>query len=178
MKICAAVITLVLSCSVALGNAARLSDLSVPAETLGVGWVGPTGLVIDDIDDPPTTTDELKNVIEGLRKQMRPLGVKGTADFTYRNTADPLGQVTLRVFRFETEEQCRKWMTTKYQFPGWETKYKKLEVDGDLAFDSLEVKKRIICVGRLWITAGSMGNDDTHLKALEVLLKKAKKQKP
>ena len=156
----------------------KVSQLAVLAEKIGADWSGPTGLVVDDIDAPPTLGKDMADVIAGLQKQMKPLGVKGTADFTYRKKSDPVQQVTLRVFAFKTEEQCKQWMKTKYQFPGWEKKYKKIE-DKDLTgFDSLEMRKRIVAVGALWITAGTIAENDDHLKILGLLLEQIKQQKP
>jgi hypothetical protein len=106
----------------AYGGKVTVSQLAVPAEQIGADWIGPTGLVIDYIDAPPAAAKDVADVIAGLQKQMKPLGVKGTAEFTYCKKTNPMQRVTLKVFLFKTEDQCKQWMKTKYEFPGWEKK--------------------------------------------------------
>lgn len=155
----------------------KVSLFAVPVEKVGADWTGPTGLVIDDIETPPPADKNAAELVAGLQKQMKPLGVKGMADFTYRKKSDPLQQVTLRVFAFKTEEQCNQWMKTKYQFPGWEKKYKKIADKDVIGFDSLEMRKRIVAVGALWITAGTIAENNDYLRVLDLLLEQIKRQK-
>jgi hypothetical protein len=153
----------------------KVSQLAVPAGKIGPDWSGPSGLVVDDINSPPL---EAKDLADTFQKQMKPAGVRALADFTYHKKRDPMHMVTLRVFVFKTEDQCRQWMKTKYQFAGWEKKYKKLEDKDMVGFDSLEMRKRIVAVGSLWITAGTIAEDDEYLKILGLLLERIKQQNP
>lgn len=162
--------------SVVYGGDTKVSALAVMAEEIGADWTGPTGLVIDDIDVPPTMDKETTEIIAGLTKQMKPLGAKGCADFTYRKKSNPMQQVTVRVFLFNTEEQCKEWMKTKYEFSGWEKKYNRVQEGDYSGFDSLEMKKRILSAGRLWITCGTIGEDDDHLTIMGLFLDRIKKQ--
>jgi hypothetical protein len=161
---------------VANGGDTKVSELAVPAERIGPDWTGPTGLVIDDIESPPTADKEMAEIIAGLKTQMKPLGVKGTADFTYSRKGDAIQQVTVRVFLFNSEEQCKSWIKTKYEFPGWEKKYKRVEEKNLVCLDSLEMNKRIVSIGRLWITAGTIGDNDDHLRVLSLFLDRIKKR--
>ena len=114
----------------------------------------------------------------GLAKQIKPLGVKGAADFTYNNKNDPMQQVTVRVFQFNTDEQCKVWMKTKYEFPGWQQKYKRITEKDLTGFDSLEARKRIVCFGNLWITAGTICERDLHLTVLRLFIDRIRKPQP
>lgn len=177
-KIPAFIAMLLVSVSLSAGET-KLSQLRVPAASVGEGWSGPTGLVIDDIETPPTEPPETKEVAAALQKQMRPLGVKALADFTYRKEKDPLHQVTIRVFLFETSDQCQNWMKTKYQFDGWEKKYKRADRKEYTGYDSLEMRKRIVAFNRVWITAGTVAETDDHVRILDLYvaaLKKAMKE--
>ena len=162
--------------SVSYGGDPKVSALAVKAEEIGPDWTGPTGIVIDDIDVPPTIDKETTEIIAGLTKQMKPLGAKACADFTYRKKSNPMQQVTVRVFLFNTEEQCKEWMKTKYEFSGWEKKYRRVQEMDYSGFDSLEMKKRILSAGKLWITSGTIGADDDHLTILGLFLDRIKKQ--
>lgn len=153
----------------------HVSDLSFPAGKLGENWTGPTGLVVDDVNAPakkddPVAADEL------LVLQMKSIGVAGFADFTYRNAKSPTAQVTVRVFQFEDEEHCQAWMKKKYQYDGWEKHYKKLDLPY-AAFDSLQMKKRIVAIGKYWLTANTIASSDDHLKALDLVVEKLKPAK-
>ncbi len=157
----------------AYGGELKVSALAVSAEKIGSDWSGPTGLVIDDINALLAEAKEMTDVIES---QMKPAGVIGLADFTYNKKQGPIQMVTLRVFVFKTEDQCRQWMKTKYQFEGWEKKYKRIEDKNVVGFDSLEMRKRIVAVGPFWITAGSIAENDDHLKILALLLERIRQQ--
>lgn len=176
MKISILFVLMPLVSSVVYGADTKVSDLAVPAEQISPDWTGPTGLVIDDIDVPPITDKETSEIIAGLAKQMKPLGIKGAADFTYRKKSDPMQQVTVRVFLFRTDEQCKQWMKTKYEFAGWDKKYKRVQEKGYSGLDSLEMKKRILSAGTLWITCGTIGKNDDHLTILGLFLDRIKKQ--
>src|SRR3954452_24564053 len=87
----------------------KVSKLGIVAEQLGSDWTGPTGLAIDDFNDLSNQHEDGKPVAEELKKQMSSIGVAQTADFTYSKKFNPLHQVTLRVFVFDSEQSCRDW---------------------------------------------------------------------
>jgi hypothetical protein len=148
----------------------KVSALSVASQSLGKDWTGPTGLVIDDFDDLSNVAREARAIAEALKKQVAPLGVVAVADFTYRRQSDPLDQVTLRVFVFDTEESCRDWWRKKYRAEGWEKAYTVVEGVPYDALDSKETTKRIVALGNVWMTCGSLKKSDSHLKLLDLCL--------
>jgi hypothetical protein len=152
----------------------KVSTLGITASQLGSEWTGPTGLVIDDFKDLSNLSGEDKAVAEEVKKQVAAIGVVQTADFTYRKKLNPLHQVTLRVFVFDSEQSCRNWWKQKYQFDGWE-KYYSLVVELPYsAADSKETSKRAVALGNVWITCGALDKTDDHLKVLDLYLTKIK----
>lgn len=153
----------------------KLSRVGIPARQIGKDWTGPTGLVIDDIDFPPKVPDEAKEVVAWLWEQLKPIGVTACADFTYAKKADVGHQVTVRVYLFRTPGQCQEWIKKKYQFDGWEKHYKRVEGNGSVVYDSLEMRKRCIAFDRVWITAGTIAKADDHIKFFELYLARLRK---
>jgi len=153
----------------------KVSNLRVPPEKIGADWTPAPGIVVDNLEAPPADKQTAAIVAE-LKKQVRPLGVRGLADFTYRNKTDRTRQVTVRVFAFDTKDQLEQWIKTKYQFAGWEEKYKRVEDKDRTVFDSLEVRKRIVAMDNLLITVGTIADQDDHLPVLELVLARLKEQ--
>jgi len=151
------------------------SQLRPPAEELGPGWTGPTGLVLDDLDTPPPAGAVDTATLTALRQQMKALGVRSLADFTYRRKDHPEEQMTLRVFVFASEAQCRDWIQKRYQTAGWEKHYRKVDGAWDTGLDSLEMRKRIVATGPVWITSGTVSDQADHRKALDLVLVRLKK---
>jgi hypothetical protein len=146
----------------------KISSLGIPAAALGPGWTGPTGLVVDDFQNVINCPDELKPVIEELKRSYAPIGVVGCADFTYRKKANPLHQVTLRIFVFDSEESCRDWWKKKYQYAGWENHYTAVQNVPYRALDSAQMTKRAVSFGNVWLTCGTLVQSDDHLKVLDL----------
>jgi hypothetical protein len=152
----------------------KVSALGISAEQLGSQWSGPTGLAIDDFNHLSNYSDEVKAVAEELRKQVSGIGVVQTADFTYRKKFNPLHQITLRVFVFDSEQSCRGWWKQKYEFDGWEKHYSAVARVSHRAVDSKEMTKRAISFGNVWITCGALDKTDDHLKILDLYINKIK----
>jgi hypothetical protein len=55
-----------LAAAVTHGAETKVSELAVPAQRIGPDWVGPTGLVIDDIDSPPSQDKETARIVGEL----------------------------------------------------------------------------------------------------------------
>jgi hypothetical protein len=62
----------------------KLSALKEPADSLGEGWKGPRGLVLDDFKDLGALKGPEKQVAEGLVRQLQPVGITAASDFTYQ----------------------------------------------------------------------------------------------
>jgi hypothetical protein len=178
-NIAAAFVMAVLGTSVisdpARADEIKVSELRIAPEKIGNGWTAAPGIVVDNLEAAPAD-EKTAEIVAGLKKQMRPLGVRGVADFTYRNTSDRNRQTTARIFVFDTKEQCQQWIKTKYQFSGWEEKYKRAEDKERAVFDSVEARKRIIGAGNVLITVGTIADQDDHLPVAELILAKLKEQ--
>lgn len=156
------------------GYTGKVSALRVVAGSLGNDWTGPTGLVVDDFQDVAAIPPEDRQIVEELKKQVSPLGVVAVADYTYRKRSDPLHQITLRIFVFDSEKSCRDWWQKKHRFDGWEKLY---SVVGGVPYDGLDSKemtKRIVSMGNVWMTCGSLKKSDDHLKVLDLYVEKVK----
>ena len=150
----------------------KVSTLGIAADLLGSEWTGPTGVAIDNFNDLSNQPEEVKPVAEELKKQVSSIGVVQTADFTYRKKFNPLHQVTLRVFVFDSEQACREWWKKKYEFDGWEKHYSLVE-GAHKAVDSKETTKlAAVCFGNVWMTSGALDKTEDHVKILEAYLKK------
>ena len=88
-------------------------------------------------------------------------------EFSFSRTAPPLGNVSLRVFRFASVEDARAFRQLKYESEQAAPLYRKTEEGSRVVFDSLQVSKRIVFQGRFWLTCGQLGDDDLHIDVLE-----------
>jgi hypothetical protein len=177
-KLLAVVIAILVAAAISASAGAdeiKVSKLRVAPEKIGADWTPAPGIVVDDLEAPPADKQTAAIVAE-LKKQVRPLGVRGLADYTYRNKTDRTRQVTVRVFAFDTKDQLEQWIKTKYQFAGWEEKYKQVEDKDRIVFDSLEVRKRIVVTDKLLITVGTIADQDDHMPVLELILANLKEQ--
>jgi len=152
----------------------KVSALAIPPAELGTGWDGPTGLVVDSFADVSKYPADVQDLVEALKSQVSAIGVVATADFTYRRKLNPLQQVTVRIFVFDSEKSCRDWWQKKYQYEGWEKHYSVVAGDKHSAVDSKETPKRAIAFGNVWLTSGTLGESKEHVKALELYVKKIK----
>ena len=165
-----ALLLLIASIASASDGGLKASHLRPAPGDLGPDWTGPSGLILDDLDHPPPADGVDASTLNMLREQMKPLGVCSLADFTFRRKDRPQEQVTVRVFVFASEEQCRDWIRKRYQNTGWEKHYRRVDGAWDTGLDSLEMRKRIVASGRVWITSGTVSGQVDHLKALDLVL--------
>lgn len=145
----------------------KLSALSIPAEKLEGVWSGPTGLVVNNLNDLSDVPQEHRPLVEPMKAEFGKIGVVGMADFTYRWRPDVRHQITVRVFVFDNEESCRAWWKTKYEYAGWEKHYVRVAGVPYAAVDSTQMTKRIVAMGNVWMTSGALGKTDDHIKILE-----------
>lgn len=144
-----------------------------PAPTvLGEEWVEATGIVIEDFADLLAHPAQTRPVVEGLRKQMEPLGVRKAADFSFRVPDEPLRYVILRVFIFETPELCEQWWEKKYRHDGWDKFYKPVDGVAYSAVDSTELPKRAAAIGNVWMTCQSTKDPGDHLPVINACVEK------
>jgi hypothetical protein len=145
----------------------KLSTLSIPADKLEGGWTGPTGLVVNKLNDLSDVPGDQRSQVAALMAQIPKVGVVGVADFTYRRKSDPMQQVTVRVFVFDNAELCRGWWKSKYEYDGWEKHYTKVSGVPYAAVDSTQMAKRAVVMGNVWMTSGTISKTDEHIKILE-----------
>ena len=149
----------------------KLSEVDLPASLFGDGWKSSPGLKVDDFEKLEKLRKTERESAEQLKKQLAELGIRSAADYTVTHSKIPLNTVTVRVFLFESSDQCRDWWTKKYQGKDWEKHYKLVSTEGQspvrfVAADSLQGNKRVMAFGNVWITAHQLGDGDEHVKAL------------
>lgn len=150
-----------------------LSALGISGGALPSDWTGPTGLLVDDFDDIGHFPVPVRATVEALKRQLVPLGVTATADFTYRRKSDPLEQITLRVFIFASEQACLDWWNKKYQGPNWQQLYEVVENLPYRAVDSkLQLPKRAVSFANVWMTCGATRETDARQQLLDLYIRK------
>jgi hypothetical protein len=164
-----AVVLTALSCLQDRPATPKLSVLKEPAEFLGEGWTGPRGLVIDDVKDLSSLSDAEKTVATEVAQAMIPLGITAVADFTYKKN---LETVTLRILVFETAAAAEDFWKKKIEVDGWESLYRKADVPGARAVDSLVIRKRIVLAGNVYLACHMAPAAKTHLTVLNKYLEK------
>ena len=149
------------------------TTLKLSAKALGDGWTGPTGIVVDSFDAAPP--EGMKQAaLDVMKMQMAPQGIRSVGDFTYRRSDNPLRQVTVRIFIFESEAKCQRWIDTKYRGPGAERRFKKLDADGNTLENAVR-KQRICARGRVWMTCSTTQQNEDHLKFFDSYRSKIEK---
>jgi hypothetical protein len=150
----------------------KVKDLAPLPHVLGTKWVTATGLVVEDFADLKSHPPEVRPMVEGLKKQLEPLGVRKAADFSFRVPDEPWHYVTLRVFVFETPQACAQWWEKKYRHDGWEKFYKPVEGVAYTAVDSTEAPKRAVAIGNVWMTCHALKATDNHVAAMDACVEK------
>ena len=150
----------------------KLKDLAPAPHLLGKKWVDATGLVIEDFTDLKSYPAEVRPLVEGLKEQLEPLGVRKAADFSFRVPDEPWHYVTLRVFVFETSQACVQWWEKKYRHDGWEKFYKPVEGVAYTAVDSTETPKRAVAIGNVWMTCHALKDRDNHVAVIDACVEK------
>lgn len=149
----------------------KLRAIELPVDLLGPDWRRMFGVRIDDFDNLDDLDAATKEQAKFLKPQLTPHGILATADYSLDRTKPPFDTVTVRVFIFKDEEACKKWWNTKYQHAGWEKFYAKVETPYDAAVDSLQINKRAIRQGNIWVTTQQKQTGKLHLTAVENVLK-------
>jgi hypothetical protein len=62
----------------------------------------------------------------------------------------------------------------KYQQEGWEKFYKVADVPGARAVDSLELSKRIVLIGKVWMSCHQVPSGTPYLTLLNKVLEKVR----
>lgn len=144
--------------------------LPKPAE-IGPGWQGGTGVVIEDLHNPPAFfAQSMGQTIE----QYRAIGVNSMANLVYRQTANLTMQVELKYFAFESAAAAQAWQQKKYAYAGWEQHYRRQENDGVVIYDSTEISKRIVFLGRHWVTASVNTESKEHMVFVHEVVRRIK----
>jgi len=147
-----------------------LSELRLEPTLFGAEWRTSPGIVLDDWADLQKLPDGVKQSLAPTRARMEPLGIIALGGFSCVRTKPPLNTVAVRVFLFKDAAMCQAWRDKKYRYSGWQKHYQPVEGLSHFAVDSKQIKKRIVVIGRYWITAHHVGNGDTHLRALKSIV--------
>lgn len=149
-----------------------VSRLKIKGDALDGRWTGPTGLVIDNVEDLSSVSEESRAVAEKICEQLKSINAVGCADFTYRDADSPFKQVTIRVFVFKGEQECADFWKKKYLGNDVARLYKEPEGLDYAALDSLEMKKRAVQIGNIWITAHQLHDGQDHITILDRFIDK------
>jgi hypothetical protein len=148
----------------------QLADIRLDPAIFGEGWQSSAGVILECWDDLSKLPVGAREVLTPLRSQAEPAGVIALADFSCVRKVFPLNSVTVRVFKFKDSELASAWGEKKYQYSGWEQHYTTVEGVSYFAVDSTQLKKRCVVSGDYWITSHHLGDDELHIKALEIIM--------
>ncbi len=141
--------------------------LPKPAD-FGPEWQGGTGVVIEDMSNPPAFfVQSMGQVIE----QYQSMGVISMANLAYRKQANVMHQVELKIFEFDSVKNAVLWKKKKYGHDNWQQHYTSTKKDAITIFDSLEANKRIVFYQNYWVTASVLNGEDDHLLFLDHVIK-------
>ncbi|WP_223788332.1 hypothetical protein [Marinicella meishanensis] len=144
--------------------------LPKPAE-IGPGWQGGTGVVIEDLHNPPAFfAQSMGQTIE----QYRTIGVTSMANLAYRQASNLTVQVELKYFEFESAAAALAWQQKKYMYTGWKQHYTRLENDGVVIYDSTEINKRIVFLEQHWVTASVNADSKDHMMFMNHIIRQIK----
>ena len=130
----------------------KLSALESFRDVLGDGWHGPSGIVVDDVNNLDALDEPTRKTAEALVGQFAPMGIVAFADFSYTRKDFPR-IVTVRLFVFKDLPTAEAWWKTKYEHDGWEQYYEKVADVGDAAVVSTETTKIAARQGNVWLTS-------------------------
>ncbi|MDA1139171.1 MAG: hypothetical protein O3B01_11360 [Planctomycetota bacterium] len=146
----------------------KLSEAGEDADFLGEGWNRRPGLVINDLRDAGHLygqSEDMDEALEVLLGKM-PEGSAAYAEFKYRS-GQTTRYITLRVWVFEKTDRARFCWRGRYESPGWDRYYQKVDGVGDLAVDSKELKKRVVLAGNVIFACDEQPDGASYLKALD-----------
>jgi hypothetical protein len=152
-----------------------LRDIELPADLFGPGWRRLGTVRIDDFNKLDELGEAEREQAKLLKPQLVPQGIRGAADYSFGRTEPPLDSVTVKVYLFKDAETCRSLWNKKYRYDGWEKSYRTAESKYGTAVDSLQVNKRAVLFGNVWITAEQLRPGELHYKAAEYVIEKLTK---
>lgn len=153
----------------------RVSQLQIPPEKIGDGWTtGSVGFVVDDLDSPAIPPIGVKQ-LNYMRERFGPQGVKAIATFQYKKEKNQDHGVTIHVRLFKTPDQCQKWVKEFYLSDGRKKRYKKVDTKEYTAYDSTDMRERVVAFDRIMITAGTITKSKDHLHILDMYVAASKK---
>lgn len=129
-----------------------------PAE-IGPQWEGGTGVVIEDLNNPPAFF--LQSMAETIT-QFKAVGVESMANLAYRKKTNGMHQVELKHFVFESEAAAKAWQRKKYGYENWQAHYELKVADGITVIDSTQINKRIVFYQNHWLTVASPSDATDH----------------
>jgi hypothetical protein len=140
---------------------------------LGPGWLGPQGLIIDDVGDLSSLSGSEKRVAEELVRALAPAGVQACADFSYTRRDQP-AIVTLRVFVFQDVAKAASWWKSKYGSPEARGASKEVAGLGDeaLDLDNEFQRKRVVRSGAVVLSCHQLEKGSEHIQVLDRYLAK------
>jgi hypothetical protein len=149
----------------------KLSALESFRDVLGDGWHGPSGIVVDDVNNLDALDEPTRKTAEALVGQFAPMGIVAFADFSYTRKDFPR-IVTVRLFVFKDLPTAEAWWKTKYEHDGWEQYYEKVADVGDAAVVSTETTKIAARQGNVWLTSHQLHKGDEFKRALKHYVKR------
>jgi hypothetical protein len=158
----------------------KLSAIHVSAKTLGKGWDGPAGLVLDELADADKATkkmpDDERGMVMTLVSALQPSGITACGDFIYTKAAAGPGgdHVTVRIFVFQDNATASKWWRDKYEDQRVQHLYRKNQRSQFQSVDSLETSKRIVLAENWLISSQQDRPGKEYLTALDAFLAKIK----
>lgn len=187
-KLWFALVLLAASVAVAAGPSSlwgskKLSAVHVSSKTLGKGWDGPAGLVLDELADADKATKKMpedeRGMVMTLVSALQPSGITACGDFIYTKAgAGPAADhVTVRIFVFRDNATASKWWRDKYEDERVEHLYRKNQQSQFQCVDSLEASKRIVLVENWLISSQQDRPGKEYLAALDAYLAKIKPNK-
>ncbi|MCX7554361.1 hypothetical protein OS175_10755 [Marinicella sp. S1101] len=137
-----------------------------PAQ-IGPQWEGGTGVVIEDMNNPPAFfAQSMATTIN----QFKSIGVTSMANLAYRKKTNVMHQVELKFFVFESSAAATAWKKEKYGYEDWQQHYEFSEHDDLAIFDSTQINKRIVFYRNYWLTVASPSDVTDHQLFVEKVI--------
>jgi hypothetical protein len=153
-------------------SATEISTLKINAKQTSKVWSGPTGIEINDINNPVNSPPELENAL----KTYKEMGVTGMANWLYKNKKNQFGNVEVKLFKFVNKDKAKAWMLKKYEHDGWDKFYEKVEEKNHTIYKSLETNKLIVFIDKYWITSSTLTKSQDHINIMKLYINKIEKK--
>ncbi len=154
--------------------AGSIADLVPGPSFLGKAWTGPRGLLIEDWDSIRRMPEPVAEMATDLKEFFEPLGVRALGDRTFRRGPGLGDQIILRVYVFDTEQQCIDWWKRKYEAAGWQEVYRKAASNGYVARDVRGRSKRDGRSANVWFTVQQLRAHDDYVRLGDELVRRLK----